>query len=90
MTSATPLMIMPERNVLSTCPAAICAAVIGETSMSLPLPDVLSSIMVCRTPAEVVTGRMPIIPARTQQSKVSAMPLSSGYEETRASRRNSR
>ena len=72
------LMISPTRNVLSMYPAAIPAGLMGVTRMSLALPLALSSIMVWRDPADVVTGTMPSMPARTQASISWDIPSMSG------------
>ena len=72
------LMIRPTRNVLTMYPAATSWGLMGVTRMSLILPFALSSTMVWRDPADVVTGTIPRMPARTQASISCDMPSMSG------------
>ena len=60
------------------------------TRMSRSLPSVLSSTIVCRAPAHVVTGTIPRIPERTHASMRLPMPGTSGLDSISMFLRNSR
>ena len=62
------LITRPTTDVLRMYPPAICMGLMGVTFTSLSLPLALSSIIVCREPADVVTATIPSIPDRTHAS----------------------